>query len=223
MHCKLRADCVLAISENHNKHFAWCSRYDRATPWISAGDFFREAAKEMLTFEVVGTLKKLLALYGASTTGLKHELIDRLKPLMDVPAPEVGPGSWYHFNKDETIAALKEFCRKNQIMIKSRYGKKCIAHTKPYTMPHTMPHIRPCHIPCYSPCHTQSHHHSDSKLDLYELVYFRRPKDPDKTDTTGGDGKFSPPTMHTYISAPTHPITESLTLYTHTHAHPQLW
>ena len=76
-----------------------------------------------MAYEVVGTLKQRLLLYGTSTSGRKQDLIDRLKPLMDVPAPDIGPGSWYHFNKKETVVSLEDFCRKNHIMMKSGYVK----------------------------------------------------------------------------------------------------
>ena len=55
-------------------------------------------------------------MYGASGSGNKQELVERLVPLMDSPPPDLEPGSWYHYNKKETVAKLEEFCHKKHIV-----------------------------------------------------------------------------------------------------------
>ena len=120
--CRLRSDSNAAVTDDHNQHFPWCTKYD-ASKRCAGTNFYRDAVKEGLSFEVVATLKQRLLLYGASVSGLKQELIDRLMPLMDVPAPELGPGSWFHFTKKETIAALEKFCKENHISVKTKAGK----------------------------------------------------------------------------------------------------
>ena len=71
--------------------------------------------------ELNSTLKKRLKLYGASTAGKKAELVDRLTGFMTAPPPDLGVGSFYHFNKGETVAKLAKFCKDNHIMVESGY------------------------------------------------------------------------------------------------------
>ena len=72
-------------------------------------------------YETISVLKERLKKYGESTSGNKDVLVQRLKSLMDAPAPYLGVGSYYHFNKKETTAKLEKFCKENHIMFDSRY------------------------------------------------------------------------------------------------------
>ena len=50
---------------------------------------------------------------------------------MDSAPPEMGVGSWWHFQKKETKAKLEKFCRENNIRMESGYVyviTLCIAH-----------------------------------------------------------------------------------------------
>ena len=109
--CRLRSDSERAVKEKHNQHFSWCPNLDRSVCFQGDVNFFREPAKAAMKNEVTIVLKKRLALYGATVSGKKQELIDRLATLMDAACPEIGPGSWYHFKKKKTVVALESFCR----------------------------------------------------------------------------------------------------------------
>ena len=71
--------------------------------------------------ELVSTLKKRLRLYGASTAGKKVDLVDRLTGCMTAAPPDLGVGSFYHYNKKETVAKLEQFCKDNHIMVETGY------------------------------------------------------------------------------------------------------
>ena len=139
--CHLRSDLRAAVDGLHDRHFPWCSKYLLGTSWPGA-TFYVETVQEGLQSEVVytlsltfpfththththtqtiPTLKKRLKLYGAKISGKKQELVDRLTPLLNVAAPFLGPGSWYHFDKKETEAAMLKFCKENNVMVPSRY------------------------------------------------------------------------------------------------------
>ena len=140
--------------------------------------FYLDAAKKNIKFEVVPILKERLSMYGSSTSGRKQILVQRLMPLMDAPPPYLGPGSWYHFQKQETMEALKKFCEENHINIK-KAGYGC--HPPPCSpspQPLTVTRYLTLHLNCVC---------SISKLDVYEMVYFRRPKDPDAENEEGED------------------------------------
>ena len=117
--CHLRADSEQAVEQSHDRHFPWCSRYTLETS-LEGSSFFIGVAVEECGSEVVATLKNWLLLYGESTSGKKHELLDRIRPLMHRPAPFLGVGSWFHFQKQQTEAVLKQFCNDNHIMIPSK-------------------------------------------------------------------------------------------------------
>ena len=40
---------------------------------------------------------------------------------MDSAPPEMGIGSWFHFQKKETKVKLEKFCRENNIRIETKY------------------------------------------------------------------------------------------------------
>ena len=42
--CHLRAECVEGVSENHDRHFPWCSKYVHGTSW--EGSVITDVAKE---------------------------------------------------------------------------------------------------------------------------------------------------------------------------------
>ena len=109
----------MTVSEHHDRHFPWCSKYDKDTRWEC--DVVTDIAKEEMQYETMSVLKKRLKMYGQKTSGKKQELVVRLKSVMDAPPPELGVGSWYHFNKKETAAALEKFCDNHNIMVESGY------------------------------------------------------------------------------------------------------
>ena len=75
-----------------------------------------DAAKKEVQNEVVKTIKQRLLLYGQSISGKKEELVQRLVSVMDSRPPDLGIGSHFHFNKKESMDALKKYCRENHIM-----------------------------------------------------------------------------------------------------------
>ena len=118
--CHLRADSAASIGERHDRHFPWCEKYLKSLSYAGA-NFYVDVAKDECGYQVITTLKERLKMYGASTSGLKQDLIDRLRPLMDKPPPNLGVGSWYHFQTNQTVVALDKFCAKNHIRVVSGY------------------------------------------------------------------------------------------------------
>ena len=68
----------------------------------------------------VAHLKKRLGLYGASGSGKKEILVERLSSLLDDVPPDMGIGSMYHFDKMETIPKLTKYCNAMSIMVPKR-------------------------------------------------------------------------------------------------------
>ena len=153
--CHLRAASDVTVVESYDRHFPWCSKYNKEIHW-EVGVVTDVAKEELqLQYEKMKVLKERLKLYGETTSGKKRELVVRLKSVMDAPPPESGVGSWYHFNRKQTAAASEKFCNDYNIMVESGYVTICTAYT------FNIQHI---------------HINRSSKMDLYELVYFCRPK-----------------------------------------------
>ena len=105
------------MRERHDRHFPWCEAYDKDTSWTTPPDFDTEVGKEEVQFEVVTVLKKRLMMYGASVSGKKVQLVQRLRSHMDDAPPDLGIGSWYHFDKVETFTNLEKYCKTHHIMV----------------------------------------------------------------------------------------------------------
>ena len=117
--CLLRSGIQNIVEEQHDRHFPWCDKHVKDT--AIAGTCERAAAKEVIQFQTVRIIKKRLEMYGATTSGKKDILVERLVSCMDTVPPEMGVGSWFHFNKKETAEKMKEYCDKNCVLFPTGY------------------------------------------------------------------------------------------------------
>ena len=107
----------------HDRHFPWCEKYKAGESCAEPLD--TEVAKAEVERCVVTTLKKRLLMYGASVSGKKEILVERLISHVNSAPPELGIGSFFHFNKKETAAKFEQCCKENYIMVESGYVHGC--------------------------------------------------------------------------------------------------